>query len=181
LILRVPEEESEVLQLADHLAIGGDLEFKTESNGKGLPKMLRPGTSFINAVNEEAMDGGGIAEEVRTRDPVLILSQSKFTLDYVPQSGADGGDVNLTRGAAEAILKGLRTQAEVLRGKLGYGANQRIHFVYDVFTTRQIGARLQKCGESICAERDGSCPIDYQRLCGKGSGPHPKRAYVVSR
>lgn len=83
------------------------------------------------AVNQLAIDGGSVFKELHSGVWVVIVSQSKFTMDYVPQSGDDGDSVTIGKKEATGLLEDMRKRAAWIKSALGLKKDDAMLCIYE--------------------------------------------------
>ena len=167
--IHVPDH-CHIIQLADHLELSNAVLVSTEPNGQGIPVTLKEGVCFTAAMNQKALDGGAILSEADTEDVVIFTSQSKFEMDYVPQTGREG-DSTIAKTEANQIIQAMRKQAGSILARLNLAPGRRVIMVYDVFTTRSIGARLAKEKNPFEPNQDEVIYLTTADCVGTALGP----------
>jgi hypothetical protein len=142
LTIRVPKKCTIVTQ-AEHVETN---KSSRESNGNETPVVLGEGVCSFAAINQKATDSVVVVAEDRTGYLVLIVSLSKDHFEFSAKLGKPS-ESTIAKAEAKEIIDAMRQQASAMRTKLE--AKSRFHkntviMVYDVFTTRDIGARLAK-------------------------------------
>jgi hypothetical protein len=114
------------------------------AGGKGAAMAcLEPGSLFLTAKDQKALDGVAVFEGKLGRKEVTVvwLSQSKWKRVHEPSTGS-ASKSTLTDSSVGAVVKGLQELGKLVEARLRKGHASPVVYVYDVFTTRSHGAAL---------------------------------------
>jgi len=159
-----------IIELSNYLNVETSTCFHTEPNGQGPRIELSEGVCFIAALNQAGVDGGIILRHFGDGKFAFLLSQSKFTLEHVPSTGNPPLDESIAQGEANTILSKIRAQGQPLL-RLFNAKEEDCYFVYDIFTTRAIGARLKLLETPFALKKNEFVMLTTRETVKEALGP----------